>query len=293
MSHTDKTLEFDKMHGLGNDFAIFDLRNYDYPQKIISESFSMEQISQLAERNTGIGFDQLILLLPESGNNTNTDCFMEIYNSDGTKAEACGNATRCVAKLIMQNKSSNEARIKTSENLLTCYAVNNSYDLISVNMGKPKTSWYEIPMTKEHDTSNIIIKIPDNPNFNYTGHSINIGNPHCVFPVEDLDMIDIESLGKFIENHEIFPQKTNVEFIKIIDKNTIRMKVWERGSGITKACGTGACASSFIAYKLGLTENSSKIIMDGGELFISTNSETSEINMQGDAIHVFHGFINV
>lgn len=271
-------MKFFKMHGLGNDFVIFDARK---------EHMKLKQntIKYISNRETGVGCDQIAIINPPKSKDT--DCFMLIYNADGSEVGACGNVTRCVASLLIKDLNKDKVSIETIEDILICTKSDN--DNITVDMGIPRTKWNEIPLSKEVDTLNLNIS-KDNVN---NPIAVNVGNPHCVFIVENIDDINIEKLGSYFENHELFPKRTNVEFIKIIDKSTIRMKVWERGTGITKACGTGACASFVAANRKGLVDDKAKIILDGGELEISINNETGHIFMTGSATYVFKGDIEL
>jgi len=266
------------MHGLGNDFVIFDcLTN--------SMQLSETQVRSISNRREGIGCDQIGIINPPKSENA--DCFMPIYNADGGEVGACGNITRCVASYLMKTLNKEIVRIETIEDVLECSMADNGD--IKVNMGIPKTSWKEIPLSKEMDTLNMDFQTGGFKN----PVCVNVGNPHCIFIEDDLDNIDLEKNGNYVEHHDLFPDRTNVEFIKILDRNTIRMKVWERGTGITKACGTGACASFVAAHRRGLVDNEAKLILDGGELEISINPETGHIYMSGSATYVFEGDINL
>ncbi len=269
-------MKFLKMHGLGNDFVIFDARNQHM-------KLNQDSVKYISNRKTGIGCDQIAIINPAKSKDT--DCFMLIYNADGGEVGACGNVTRCVASFLMKDLNKDKVLIETIEDILICTKSDN--DNITVDMGIPRVKWDEIPLSKEVDTLNLNLS-KDNVS-NPT--AVSVGNPHCVFMVENIDNIDIEKLGSYFENHELFPERTNVEFIKIIDRNTIRMKVWERGTGVTKSCGTGACGSFVAAHRKGLVGDKAKLILDGGELEISINNETGHIFMKGAATYVFKGDI--
>jgi len=228
--------QYVKMHGLGNDFIIVDNRNGIH-------NISTADIVKLSNRKKGIGCDQFIILEYSD----NTGVFMRIYNADGGEAGACGNATRCVAGLLMDKEGGNTKSIETTAGILhTERGKSNGY--IRVDMGEPKFDWNLIPLSKKLDTSNIII--PEFPELG-AGVAVNVGNPHIVFFVDDVEKIDIERIGKKIEINPLFPEKVNVGFVQYptslpddVHLTVImKLKVWERGVGITKACGTGACAA--------------------------------------------------
>lgn len=270
-----KAIEFIKMNGTGNDFIIIDCRKNE-------AQFGAAQIAKMADRKN-IGCDQLILLK----NSTKADIFMDIYNADGSRAGACGNATRCVAAIIMDEKKSDNVLVETISGILPSKKEGN---LISVNMGKPKFGWSEIPLQKETNTDSFKIDDPLLSNFRFS--AANIGNPHVVAFIEnELDDELFFKIGPKIENHPLFPQKTNVEFVKIISPNHLKVRVWERGSGETLACGTGACAVGVLAIKKGLVNgNKVKISFRGGDLLINWLEDESII-MSGSYQKIFSGII--
>lgn len=273
-------LSFVKMHGLGNDFVVIDRQND-------TETLSDDQIRQIADRRYGVGCDQILLLeKPESS--ADADIFMRIYNPDGTEAGACGNGTRAVARLWMDRQSRNNCKIQTKTGLLQCERAAN--DMITVDMGMPKLSWEEIPLSEERDTLHLggiggsALMDPV---------AVNMGNPHVVFFVDDPDEIDIAHLGAQIERHVLFPERTNVEFAAIAAPDKIRVKVWERGTGITQACGSGACATAVAAVRRGLTGRKTEIILDGGSLLLEWRNDDNHILMTGPASYVFEGTFKV
>lgn len=263
--------EFVKMHGLGNDFAIFDARQESLP-------LTPEKIRALGNRHLGIGFDQLIVMEGTS----DADVFMRIYNADGGEVGACGNATRCVAKLTNKQK----VTIKTVSELLACNAVGEG---LCVDMGIPRLKWQEIPLSHQVKTDFIDIEagLLKNP------VSVNIGNPHAVFFVGDAEAVPLESLGPEIEHHPLFPEKTNVEAVQVIDRATLRMRVWERGAGITQACGTGACAAVVAGVIRGLTDRRVGVVLDGGRLDIEWRESDNHILMTGPAVEVYRGTVEL
>jgi|SRR6056300_134290 len=246
---------FIKMHGLGNDFVIIDSRNNNY---IINE----KNIRLISNRRLGVGCDQVI----EIKDSKSADIFMKIYNSDGSEAEACGNATRCVAGILFASSPKKNILIETVSGILKAESEANGN--IKVDMGKPKLGWQDIPLSKNIDEINFEQFSLKN------GFAVNLGNPHVVFFVEDLKNFTIDKIGPFIETNELFPQKVNVEICQIISDQKIRVMVWERGAGKTLACGSGACAVLVAAYKKGLSKEIAEIQLDGGSLNISWNVKT-------------------
>tara|TARA_B100000029_G_scaffold497978_1_gene566203 strand:+ start:1920 stop:2735 length:816 start_codon:yes stop_codon:yes gene_type:complete len=268
-------INFIKMHGLGNDFVIIDNRN-----KLVA--ITDELIKKLSDRRRGAGCDQLITINNPKGKE---DVIIEIYNASGDKAEACGNGTRCVAKLIMEEKNENSVNILSDAGLLKAKRIDKNN--ISVNMGKISNEWNHIPLSEKLDTLNIPINIEG-----FTkGVAVNVGNPHIVFFGKDLNNLDLLKLGPEIEHHKFFPNKTNVEFIKIINSKTIEMKVWERGVGITYACGSGACAAVFAGIKKNLLSNHVEVKLLKGSLNISIVND--EAIMSGPAEISYHGKVEI
>ena len=223
-------IEFTKMHGLGNDFVIIDRRS----NKI---EINDNLIQKLSDRRTGAGCDQLITINNPGGDNA--DVSIDIFNPAGDKAEACGNGTRCVAKILFDENNEKET-LKILSDAGTLIA-KKAGDEISVNMGKMTTDWEKIPLSTQMDPLNIPIEVEGFDK----GVAVNIGNPHIVFFGKSIENINLNQIGPEIEKHNFFPNKTNVEFIEILNSNTIKMKVWERGAGVTLACGSGACAAVY------------------------------------------------
>ena len=269
-------IEFIKMHGLGNDFVIIDkrIKNIDITKNLIN---------RLSDRKSGAGCDQLITINPS--NNQNIDANIEIFNPTGDKAEACGNGTRCVAKLLFNELQKSEINILSDAGILNARK-KNSGD-ISVNLGKLSTSWKKIPLLKNVNTLNMPIQLNGLSN----GVAVNVGNPHIVFVVNRIDEIDLANLGPSIENNELFPNKTNVEIIEVLNKQKIKMRVWERGVGITLACGSGACASVYAGQLKNLLDNNVEVVLERGSLFININNE--EAIMSGPAEISFYGSIDI
>lgn len=265
------------MHGLGNDFAIFDGRDGKF-------QLSRDQIRLLADRRRGIGCDQLIVLEPPKIASANV--FMRIYNIDGSEAEACGNATRCVARLIMTETGRSEITIQTVAGLLATW--NRGEGEITVDMGEIKTRWEQIPLARDVDTLHVPLGLEYG-----SAVAINIGNPHAVFFVDDADIIDLPRVGPLLETHTMFPAKANIEFAHIINRQKIRMRVWERGSGITHACGSAACATVAAGVLRGLSERRASVVLDGGELDFVWREEDDHILMTGGTTEVYRGTIDI
>jgi len=269
-------IKFVKMHGLGNDFVIIDRR---------SENIEINDnlIKKLSDRRTGAGCDQVITINKTS--DTNADVSIDIFNPSGDKAEACGNGTRCVAKILFDEFSEKQnLRILSEAGILIA---KNNGSSISVNMGKVTTNWKEIPLSKEMDSLNIPIQIEG---FD-TGVGVNIGNPHVVFFGRSIENINLDQVGPEIESHKFFPNKTNIEFIEIINSNKIKMKVWERGVGVTPACGSGACAAVYAGWKKNLIENNAEVKLEKGSLHI--NIVNDEAIMSGPTEISYNGYIQI
>lgn len=266
-------LQFRKMHGLGNDFVILDFRA---SQPLLSR----EQRRALADRKRGIGCDQLIILVaPRS---PEADVMMLIYNPDGSEAGACGNATRCVARLLFEEASRTQAVIETIAGLLPVWR--DSGDLISVDFGQPRLEWSDIPLAEPMDTLHLPVEVGGlrDP------CAVNMGNPHAVFFVPDVMGVPLAEWGPKLEHHPIFPERANIEVAQILSPSHIRMRVWERSAGITEACGSGACATLVAAVRRGLTERKATLTLDGGDLQIAWRTD-GHVVMTGPAALSFKG----
>ena len=256
-----------KMDGLGNDFVIIDNR-----QKITN--LTKEQIIKICNRNF-LGCDQLILIEKDKS----TDAFLKFYNSDGGESGACGNGTRCVADLISKERNNKSIVLKTISGNLKSEILGNN--IVTTEIGKAKTEWNEIPLSEKLNTKNLNIKISDKDNKEHSGGTVvNVGNPHIIFFVNKIDNFDIKKIGPNIENHKFFPERCNVTIAQVVDENLIKVKVWERGAGLTKACGTAACATAFAGKLNNLTNNKTDIEFEDGKLTISIDEKNS-IHMKG------------
>ena len=265
-------IEAYKMDGLGNDFVIIDNR-----KKIIN--LTTEQIIKICDRNF-IGCDQLILIETDKL----TDAYLKFFNSDGGMSGACGNGTRCVADLISKETKNKVITLRTSSGNLKSEILGNN--IVTTEIGIAKTEWDKIPLSKKLNTKNLNIKINDKNNKEYSGGTaVNVGNPHIIFFVNKVENFDIKKIGPDIENHKIFPEKCNVTIAQVINKNFVKVKVWERGAGLTKACGTAACATAYAGKLNNLTENKTDIEFTGGKLSISID-ENNSIHMTGPVSNI-------
>ena len=270
------TLAFIKMHGLGNDFVIIDGRDDGF-------SLSRDAVRAIADRRRGVGCDQLIVM--ENPPSVDADVFMRIYNPDGSESGACGNATRCVASLIMEERAESHIIIETISGLLDCENLGGGF--YSVDMGPARLDWRDIPVSDAIDTDHLSIEA--GPLKDPVG--VNMGNPHAVFMVDNAETIDLEAFGPLIENHKMFPERTNVEAVHVIDEGHIRMRVWERGAGITQACGSGACAALVATARRGLTGRKADVVLDGGTLTIEWLPDNNVL-MTGPVATSFSGTIS-
>ncbi|MEO1089110.1 MAG: diaminopimelate epimerase [Pseudomonadota bacterium] len=264
------TIAFHKMHGLGNDFVVLDHRDG-------GRTLNGAQIRALGDRRRGVGFDQLIVMEPARKG----DVFMRIFNPDGGEAQACGNATRCVARLL-----GGEVVVETVAGLLPAVRVG---DQIEVDMGPVRIGWDEIPLAEPaEDTARV--------EFGFGPLSgpacCNVGNPHATFFVIDADMVDVPGLGAPIERHPAFPEGVNVGFLTVHTPTELRLRMWERGAGETQACGSGACAALVGAVRRGFAERTATVRLDGGALAI-TWREDGHVTMRGPTAHVFQGTLEL
>jgi diaminopimelate epimerase len=258
-------LTFLKMHGLGNDFVVIDSRGRD---AVVTPALARA----LGDRNRGIGFDQLAEIRDAEG----ADFTLDFWNSDGSRAGACGNATRCVSDLVMRQTGQDSISLFTTRGVLSARRVDG---LVSVNMGAPQLDWADIPLARAVDP--LHLPLPGDP------VGVGMGNPHCVFFVPDAEAVALTTDGPRFETDALFPQKTNVEFVSVIGRDHLRMRVWERGAGITLACGSGACAVAVAAHLRGLTGRKVRLDVDGGTLEIDWREDG--VWMTGAVTFVFEG----
>ncbi len=272
---------FWKMHGLGNDFVILDCRSDG-----LEPTASM--VKKIARRHRGVGCDLLVTLLTPTL--PGVDLAMRLYNADGSEAEACGNATRCVAQLFLDASGKNEVLFQTKAGLLPVWRAGKSDDglpLYSVNIGKPEFAWDKIPLARVMDTLRLDLTVAElsHPS------AVNVGNPHAVFFVADALVVDLAYLGPQIEHHSMFPQRINVEICQVLERDTLRMRVWERGVGITEACGSGAAATLVAAVRRGLADRKAEVVLDGGSLWIEWRAD-DQVIMTGTASAVYSGMFD-
>ena len=265
--YSDQTpgLPFMKMHGLGNDFVVFDAR-----AQAIDVTPAMAQA--IGHRQFGVGFDQLAVITRGTG-----DAHLTFYNSDGSLSAACGNATRCIARYLMDDTGRDSLHLTTARGDLA--AKDAGGGLTSVNMGHPQLNWDEVPLAREIDT----LHLPIDGDPVATG----MGNPHCTFFVDDAEAVDLSELGPRAEHDPLYPERTNVQVAQIVGPDHIRMRVWERGVGVTLASGSSSCATAVAAARRGLTGRAVRIDLDGGTLHIDWREDG--VWMTGPTAHVFSG----
>lgn len=265
--------EFIKMHGLGNDFVVVDARRQPF-------DVDTAATRALADRHTGIGFDQLIVVEPAK--DARADAFMGIRNADGGEVAACGNATRCVARLLFAEGRRDEVVIETAAGLLRARRAGG--DRYTVDMGPARRDWREIPLAEPCDTDHL--PLASGPLSDPV--AVSMGNPHAVFFVADVNAIPLDQLGPTLEHDPLFPERANIGVAQIIDHGTLRLRVWERGVGITLACGTGACAAAVAAHRRGLTGRQVRVRVDGGDLDIVWRAD-GHVTMTGPTAISFTG----
>lgn len=269
---------FLKMHGLGNDFVVLDARTS-------ALDLTVPRRRAIADRRLGVGCDQLIVLEPPT--ERDADVFMRIYNPDGSEAQACGNATRCVASVLMDERKADDVTIQTVAGLLESQKVGkgaNGLPVISVDMGLVRLDWREIPVATACDTKNMPVGL--GPLQDPVG--TNVGNPHATFFVDDLASIPITELGPKLEHDPFFPERVNVGVAQIVGENRLKLRVWERGAGLTLACGSGACAAGVAAARRGLTGRKVDVIVEHGTLTIEWLRD-DHVSMTGGIAHAYRG----
>lgn len=272
---------FRKMHGLGNDFVVLDARSRPL-------DLTVARRRAIADRRLGVGCDQLIVLEPPT--DRQADVFMRIYNPDGGEAGACGNATRCVAHVLMGERQNDAIVVQTVSGLLESEKTGtgaNGLPIVSVDMGPAQLDWRDIPVKEACDTLHLPVAL--GPVSDPVGTSM--GNPHATFFVDDLAAIAVTQLGPALETHALFPERANIGFAQIVGENRIRLKVWERGAGLTLACGSGACAALVAAARRGLTGRKAALILDGGTLDIEWLRD-GHVVMTGGVAQSFAGTLD-
>ena len=262
-------LRFRKMHGLGNDFVIID-------QRTDGVALTGDLVRAIGDRHRGVGFDQLAEIHPGTGGAVADVVF---WNADGSPSEACGNATRCIADVLMRETGSERLDLRSDRGILACER--RADGLIQADMGAPSLGWRDVPLAEDCDTERLPIE--GEP------AACSMGNPHCTFFVEDAGAVALEARGPEIENHPLFPERTNVQFCQVLDRGRGRMRVWERGVGVTLASGSSSCATVVNAVRRGLTDRQVTLYLDGGEIHIHWRESDGHVLMAGPVSYVFEG----
>jgi diaminopimelate epimerase len=265
-------LPFLKMHGLGNDFVVIDARGRPDP-------VTAALARALGDRHRGVGFDQLAVIRDPEGAEA---ARIEFWNADGGRAGACGNATRCVADLLMRESGAAALDLRSDFGVLA--ATRGADGLVTVDMGAPVFDWRAIPLAEAADVD--ALPLPGAPS------AASMGNPHCVLFVDDAEAAPLTTLGPALERHPLFPRRTNVEFVQVLDRGRVRARVWERGAGVTLACGSGACALVAAGVRRGLLDRRVEVILDGGALTIEWPAEGAGVRMTGPVATVFEGALS-
>lgn len=274
------SIPFRKMNGLGNDFVVLDARE-------TSLALGADEVRRIGDRNGGIGCDQIIVMEPSK----KADLFMRIFNADGSEVSACGNATRCIALIAAEESGRDEVSVETSAGLLKAKV--DSAESITIDMGKPRFGWRDIPLAEPfEDTTGIELQIgPIDAPVLHTPSVVNVGNPHAIFWVNDVNAHDLGRFGPLLENHPIFPERANISLAQVTGPNSLKLRTWERGAGLTRACGTAACAAAIAAARKGLTDRQVAVELPGGTLYIEW-AENDHIMMRGPAELEFEGTIS-
>jgi diaminopimelate epimerase len=269
---------FLKMHGLGNDFVVFDARD-------AAIALTPAQARGLADRRFGIGCDTVVIIGPGSAE---ADASLRFLNADGGEVESCGNATRCVARLLMDERGLSGVRLASRAGLLACREAGKGQ--VEVDMGPARLDWNEVPMARATDTRDFQLPLDGQA---LAASAASMGNPHCILFVPDAETAPVAALGPKIETHPLFPARTNVEFVSLIAPGRLRQRTWERGVGITPACGTGACAVAVAAARKGLTGRKAEIVLDGGSLQIEWRENDGHVIMTGPTALPFRGQVDL
>ena len=273
-------IPFRKMNGLGNDFIVIDRRNRPF---VMNE----EKARALANRETGIGCDQLIVL----DKSDIADVRMRIWNIGGGEVESCGNASRCIADLLFNETGADSATIDTKGGFLVARKAGDR--LVTVDNGVAKFGWQDIPLSEPFaDTRHIELQVgPIDAPLIHSPSVVNVGNPHCIFWVKDLDVVDLAKVGPMLEHHHLFPQRANISLAQVVSKDHVLLKVWERSAGLTQACGTAACATMAAGFRIGIINRQCKVTLPGGDLFMECREPDDHIMMTGAVAYDFEGTI--
>ncbi len=271
-------IPFRKMNGLGNDFVVLDAR-------VRPLQMTDDKVRKIADRKSGIGCDQVIVL----ERSDKADVRMRIWNQEGFEVESCGNASRCIADLLFEEMHTNTATIETKGGFLV--ARKSGERLVTVDNGIPQFEWNKIPLSEKfHDTRHIELQVgPIDAPLIHSPSVVNVGNPHCIFWVNDLDVVDLSKVGPMLEHHPLFPQRANISLAKVHDRNHLTLKVWERGAGLTRACGTAACAAMAAGARTKMIDRRCKITLPGGDLVMEWREADDHILMTGPLDYEYEG----
>jgi diaminopimelate epimerase len=269
---------FRKMQGLGNDFVVFDARKNPIPM-------TASRARAIADRHFGVGCDTLVLIAPGAGE---VDAILRFFNADGGEVESCGNATRCVGRFLMDESGLSQVTLDSKGGRLVCADAGNG--LVTVDLGVPGLDWRDIPVTHAVDTNEFSIPLEKGA---VSAAAVLMGNPHCILFVDDAERAPVTEQGPKLETHAFFPTRINVEFAQVKDPGHIRMRVWERGVGVTLACGTGASATAVAAARRGLTGRKVEVELDGGTLHLEWRESDGHVLMTGPGVTVFEGQIDL
>ena len=268
---------FRKMNGLGNDFVVLDARRD-------SITITEEKARAIADRKLGIGCDQLIVM----ENSSTADVRMRIWNAEGGEVPSCGNASRCIADLMFDELKADAATIETKGGFLVARKAGEH--LVTIDQGKPKFDWKDIPLSEAFpDTRHIELQVgPIDAPLLHSPSVVNVGNPHCIFWVNDLSVVDLGKVGPMLEHHPLFPERANISLAQVVARDHVLLKVWERGAGLTRACGTAACATMAAGHRIKIIDAKCRITLPGGDLFMAVNDE-GHILMTGPSALDFEG----
>ena len=271
-------IPFRKMNGLGNDFVVLDAR---------SRAIHLDEAKAraIADRKTGIGCDQLILLEPSK----TADVRMRIWNHEGFEVESCGNASRCIADLLFDEKRTERATIDTNGGLLVAQKAGEK--LVTVDNGEPRFGWKDIPLSEPFaDTRHIELQVgPIDAPLIHSPSVVNVGNPHCIFWVKNLEVVDLAKMGPMLEHHPMFPERANISLALVHSRNHMTLRVWERGAGLTRACGTAACAALAAGFRIKIIDAKCRISLPGGDLLMERRESDGHILMTGPVAYDFEG----
>ncbi|WP_439327476.1 diaminopimelate epimerase [Lonepinella sp. BR2357] len=274
-------MQFSKMHGLGNDFVVVDAvtQNAYFPEELIKK---------LADRHRGIGFDQLLIVEPPY--DPELDFHYRIFNADGSEVSQCGNGARCFARFVTLKGLTNkkDIAVSTAKGKMILSVLDD--DNVRVNMGEPIWQPSKIPFIANKFEKNYILRTDIQTVF---AGAVSMGNPHCVVQVDDVQTANVEQLGPLLENHERFPERVNVGFMQVVNRQHIKLRVYERGAGETQACGSGACAAAAVGIMQGLLDNNVQVDLPGGSLQIEWQGEGQPLYMTGSATHIYDGVIKL